>query len=131
MSGLSAARIAPAAPGALPATPPDDLRSACQEFEGLLLGMLLREMYATVSRSGLLGANSGREIFEDLWTQELARLAARASPLGVADQLEQALTAESRERGENALKLERPATEEMAGTEQARPRGRPWRRNEI
>jgi len=131
VSGLSAARMAPAAPGALPATPPEDLRSACQEFEGLLLGMLLREMYATVSRSGLLGGNSGREIFEDLWTQELALLAARAGPLGVADQLEQALTPEAGAPGEHALKSAPSATEEMAGTEQARRGGRAWRRNGI
>jgi len=131
VSGLSAARIAAVVPAALPPTRPDDLRSACQEFEGLLLGMLLREMYATVSRSGLLGANTGREVFEDLWTQELARLAARASPLGVADQLERALTAESRQQGETALKLEGRATEEIADTEQERRRQRPRRRKEI
>ena len=131
MSVLSAARIASAMPAALAPTRPDDLRSACQEFEGLLLGMLLREMYATVSRSGLLGANTGREVFEDLWTQELARLAARGSPLGLAEHLEQALTAKSAQQGEAALKLEGRATEEMAGTEQERRRQRPRWRKEI
>ncbi|MGD0113972.1 MAG: rod-binding protein [Armatimonadota bacterium] len=67
------------------------LRSACQDFEALFLGMLFREMQSTVPKSGVLPLGTGGEIYQSLWAQEVGRAAARSSPLGIATMLLDAL----------------------------------------
>lgn|GEM_PF-1995566 len=83
---------------AVPRTPgspeyAQDLRRACEEFEALFLGMVLRAMRATVSPSGLLPGGTARSIFEGAWTDEIARAAARTDPLRLAGMLFEALGA--------------------------------------
>ncbi len=78
-----------AQPTALPAS--ERLRSACQDFEALFLGMLLHEMQSTVPKSGVLPLGTGGEIYQSLWAQEVGRAAARSSPLGIATMLLDAL----------------------------------------
>ncbi len=72
----------------------EKLQRACQEFEGLFLSLLYREMQNTVSRSGLMPSGAGGEMFQLLWGQELGRTAARSSHLGIADMLAGALLPE-------------------------------------
>lgn len=70
----------------------DRLQRACQEFEGLFLGLLMREMQATVPQSGFLALGTAGETFQSLWGQEVGRAAARSSPLGIADLLMKSLS---------------------------------------
>jgi len=73
----------------------EDLLRACQEFEGLFLSMLLREMQATVPRTGLLPLGAAGDIYRTLWAQEVGRAAARSSPLGISGLAMQALAPDS------------------------------------
>jgi flagellar protein FlgJ len=78
--------------------PGADLRRACEEFEGMFLGLLLQQMRATLPRGGLLSGGTAGDIFQSLWTQEVARAGARSSRLGIADLLMQQLTPPARPR---------------------------------
>ncbi|GEM_PF-2270448 len=87
---------ADAVPGRLPA---DKLRAACRELEGVFLAMLLREMRATVPRqasfardNGVLPQGIAGDIFDSLWTHEIAVLGAQSGPLGLTDLLVQQLS---------------------------------------
>jgi flagellar protein FlgJ len=70
------------------------LREACQEFEAVFLGLMLRQMWATVPRNGVLTLGTAGEVFESLWMEELARCGARTSPLGLARLVAESLTPE-------------------------------------
>ncbi len=83
------------------------LPDACREFESLFLGLLLRQMRATVSRSPLLPTGAAGDIFDFLWTREIARAGAHRSPLGIADALSAALS-------KHTLKLDSAAAENIA-----------------
>lgn len=61
------------------------LRAVCREFEGVFLAMLIREMKATVQRGKLLPSGAANEMFESMWGQEIGRVAAGRSPLGIAE----------------------------------------------
>ena len=67
------------------------LRRACQEFEGVFLGLLMREMQATVQPGGLLPRGTAGEIFHSLWCQELTNVGAARAPLRIADILMKSL----------------------------------------
>ncbi|GEM_PF-6836172 len=72
------------------------LRRAGEEFEALFLGLLFRQMRASVPRGGLLPTGTTGELFEELWGQEVARAAARRGPLGLAEALREAAGRSSR-----------------------------------
>jgi len=63
------------------------LKKACQEFEGIFLKMMYRQMKATVPKSGLLEEDSGMEVFESMLDDELMDQAAKSSRLGLSDML--------------------------------------------
>jgi flagellar protein FlgJ len=82
--------LRPAAPVAVPPVAPAQaapLRRACQEFEGVFLGLLLQEMRRTLPRGGLLSGGTAGEIFQSLWAQEVARAGAGRSSVGISDML--------------------------------------------
>ncbi len=68
------------------------LHRACEEFEGLFLAMLFREMRTTVPKDGLLSGGVSGEIMESMWADEVGFLSARSSPLKIADTLSSALS---------------------------------------
>ncbi len=53
------------------------LKMACQEFEAVFLYQLLKEMKDTVPEAGLFPKSFAREMYEDLYYQEIAREVAR------------------------------------------------------
>lgn len=64
-----------------------ELKKACQEFEALMLDMIYKQMKATVIKSQLVEEEPGREIFESMLDEEIARQAAEAGGIGLADSL--------------------------------------------
>lgn len=64
-----------------------ELKSVCQEFEGIFLKMMYNQMKATVSKSSLLEESAGREIFDTLLDDELVKEASKTGRLGLADML--------------------------------------------
>jgi len=57
-----------------------------EQFEGLFLGMLLKEMRKTVPESALFDSNS-MKLYEEMRDQQLALEMAKDGPLGIADLL--------------------------------------------
>lgn len=56
-----------------------ELKKACQEFESLFVHMLLKEMRATVPDGGFIEKSTGREMFEDMYDQEVAKHISKAN----------------------------------------------------
>ena len=49
------------------------LKEACQEFESIFVGMMLKQMRKTVIESGFTEKSSGREIFEGMYDEEMSK----------------------------------------------------------
>lgn len=64
-----------------------DLKTACKELESLFIGQLLKEMRATVHKSGLMDGGQGEEIFTSIMDAELSKKMAENGGLGISDQL--------------------------------------------
>lgn len=64
-----------------------ELKKACQEFEGIMLDMIYKQMKSTVMKSELVEEGPGREIFQSMLDEELVEQASKAGGLGLADSL--------------------------------------------
>lgn len=64
-----------------------ELKKVCKEFEGILLGMMYKQMKATVQKSDLVPADAGKEVFESMLDEELVNEASRGEGYGLADTL--------------------------------------------
>lgn len=63
------------------------LMKACKEFESIFLGIMYKEMKKTVGDGGLVEKSNGTRIFEDMYTEELSKLTASHSGMGIAKML--------------------------------------------
>lgn len=73
-------------------TVPDDiesrrLREACQQFEGMLLGIILKESLRETFKDSEDDAGAAMEQFRDFCVEQVAHSLAESSSIGVADQL--------------------------------------------
>lgn len=84
-----------------PASPTDrrnearqsDLRQACQAFEGMLLGEMLKVMRNdSPMGEGILPTGTGERIFAAQQSEALGSTLARSEPLGIARMLLESLT---------------------------------------
>ncbi|HOQ37458.1 MAG TPA: rod-binding protein [Acetivibrio sp.] len=64
-----------------------ELMKACKEFEGMLLSIVYKQMKATIPKSNLIPSDYGRDIFEEMLDEEIAKEASQGSGLGLADEL--------------------------------------------
>lgn len=65
-----------------------ELMNACKEFESIFMHMLLKQMRSTIPEGGLTEKSTAREIFEDMYDQELAKKATeRGEGIGIAKML--------------------------------------------
>lgn len=76
---------------------PDDaenrrLREACQQFEGLLLGIILKESLRETFKDSEDDAGVGMEQFRDFCVEQVANSMAESSSLGIAEQLYEQFT---------------------------------------
>ena len=55
----------------------EKLKEVCNEFEGIFLQMMYKQMKRTVPESELLPESTGREIFQDMLDDELIKNAAK------------------------------------------------------
>ena len=63
----------------------EDLKKACQEFESIFIHMLLKEMRSTIPEGGFIEKSTAREMFEDMYDQEIAKNISKANEgLGLA-----------------------------------------------
>ncbi|CAB1068083.1 hypothetical protein D1AOALGA4SA_214 [Olavius algarvensis Delta 1 endosymbiont] len=61
------------------------LPAACAEMESLFINYLLKEMRATISKSGLISGGRGEEIFTSLLDAERSRQMSSAGGIGLAE----------------------------------------------
>ncbi len=66
---------------------PADLRAACQQFEGLLVGMILKESLRVSFSEPDEDTATGLDGFRDFCIEQVASSLAETSSLGIADQL--------------------------------------------
>ncbi|MGF7057736.1 rod-binding protein [Brassicibacter mesophilus] len=64
-----------------------ELLKACQDFEEIFVHMLLKEMRSTIPEDGLMEKSTAREIFEDMYDQELANSMSKNNGIGIAKML--------------------------------------------
>lgn len=64
-----------------------ELKKACQEFEGIVLDMLYKQMKATIVKSDLLEEDPGTDIFESMLDDQLMEQASKTGSLGLAESL--------------------------------------------
>jgi flagellar protein FlgJ len=86
------------------------LREACSEFEALFINLLLKELRATVGKSGLMDGGRAEEVYTGMMDTEMARDLAAKGGIGLAAILYRQL-----EPG----RLPVPGAPEAAGSESA------------
>lgn len=89
------------------------LREACSEFEALFINLLLKEMRATVGKSGLMDGGQAEEVYTGMMDTEMARDLAAKGGFGLADILYRQLDPARAERPSV------PGPSEPAGSENA------------
>lgn len=70
----------------------EKLMEACKDFEGILMGIMFRQMKKTIPESKFFPKSYAREIFEDMLDEELVNNA-KGTGLGIADILYKQLSA--------------------------------------
>lgn len=64
-----------------------ELKKACQEFEGIMLNILYKQMKASIIRSTLVEKDPGTEIFESMMDEAIIEKASEAGGIGIAESL--------------------------------------------
>jgi flagellar protein FlgJ len=87
---------------AMTAQDDEKLKDACVQFEELMLGIMYKQMKATVQRSDLTEADPGRETFEQWQDDALMKEIAKNGSFGLADMMYKQLS----KRMKNAYDIE-------------------------
>ena len=83
------------------------LRAACAEMESLFLSHLLKEMRATVEKSGFIGGGQAEEIFTSLLDVEISKKMSAAGGIGLSAILIEQLGAKApRKDNPNSQRIE-------------------------
>jgi peptidoglycan hydrolase FlgJ len=62
-----------------------ELKKACNDFEGIMMNMMYKEMKATIQKSSLMPKDSGTDIFNSMLDDELMKEASKTQGMGLAD----------------------------------------------
>jgi len=65
----------------------DKLRKQAEDFEGVFLNLLTKEMFATAKSDNGFGGGFGEETWRSMQSEQLANTMAQNGGLGIADQL--------------------------------------------
>lgn len=71
-----------------------ELQKAAQDFEAVMLNMVIKAMWKTIPKSGLFEKNSATQIYEGLIHSSLSEEMARNGGMGIAKVLYQQLSRE-------------------------------------
>lgn len=72
-----------------------ELKKASQDFEGIMLNMMYKQMKTTIIKSDLIKKDAGTEIFESMQDENLMELASKTGSLGLAESLYKQLSRNS------------------------------------
>lgn len=73
---------------------PQELKKACSEFESLFIFQLLKEMRATVPKSGFLSGGRGEDMYLSMFDAQIAREMASTRGIGLSNLLMKHLNSE-------------------------------------
>jgi len=73
-----------------------ELQKAAQDFEAVLLNMVIKAMWKTIPESGLFEKNNSTQIYEGLMHSSLSEEMARNGGMGIAKVLYQQLSREQK-----------------------------------
>ena len=62
-------------------------KDACKEFEALFINMMLKELRATVNKSGLMDGGKAEELYTSLMDTQMSREMAAQGGIGLAEML--------------------------------------------
>lgn len=77
-------------PGPLPEPRPaadPKLEKAARKFEGMVIGILIQEMWKTIPKKGITGESTGMDVAQEMFQRELARDLERGGGLGLASEI--------------------------------------------
>ena len=63
------------------------LKKACQDFEAIFTGFMLKSMRKTVTKTDLFGSSKEEEMFQDMMDDEISKSASKNNSMGIADML--------------------------------------------
>lgn len=63
------------------------LKEVCQDFESVFMGIIYKEMRATIEKSDLIPESNATNIFESMLDEEIANKASKAGGIGLGDML--------------------------------------------
>jgi peptidoglycan hydrolase FlgJ len=63
------------------------LKKVCEDFESVFMGIVFKEMKATVMKSDLIKTSHAREIFDSMLDEELSKETAKAGGIGIGAML--------------------------------------------
>lgn len=63
------------------------LKKACNDFEGIFLKMMYKQMKATVPKSELIESDYGKEVFDSMLDEKLMDEASQTQGMGLSDML--------------------------------------------
>jgi peptidoglycan hydrolase FlgJ len=87
------------------------LKKVCNDFEGILLNMMYKEMKATVPKSDLLEEDPGKDIFDSMLDDKLMNEASSSGGIGLADVMYKQLSKQLKAKDEPAVKAADKATD--------------------
>lgn len=72
----------------LPVDEEKKLKNACQDFEGIMINMMLKSMRDTLTGADIFGDSMGKDIYRSMYDQELAqRIAKGENNMGLGEAL--------------------------------------------
>jgi flagellar protein FlgJ len=88
MSIQAIGKIGSLPPKSLQADEEKKLKKACQDFEGIMINMMLKSMRQTLPGSDIFGNSMGKEIYRSMYDQELSeKIAKGENNLGLGEAL--------------------------------------------
>lgn len=92
--------------GAKKSVEPDDsrrqIKEACAEFEAIFINMMLKELRATVDKSGFMDGGKAEELYTGLMDTQISRDMASQGGIGLAAMLYRQMAAEIDDRPDAA-----------------------------
>ena len=69
------------------------LKETCQEFESLLIKMMMKEMRKTVPESELLSSSFATDTYQEMFDEEISKAASKGNGIGIADAMYRQISA--------------------------------------
>jgi peptidoglycan hydrolase FlgJ len=86
-----------------PVSPDSKIDSACNEMESLFIQNMLKEMRASIPKSGLTSGGKAEEMFTDMLDAEMAKKISASGGIGLSSMVRRQMEAVARTTRQNDL----------------------------